>query len=153
MKKIKTAKKKNRKVGRQGSPKANRRASVKSTADPKKIIRFGEVVYSLFWDSGAPGPGAEYESVFKWRDNYAVCLSFDEPQGPYNSLARAVKAAELNRVTEATVSIDSQELSSEQIAEMLRYFGEPPFGLRINGEVWLVNEKKKFVRKVDEDHS
>jgi hypothetical protein len=51
------------------------------------------------------------------------------------------------------VSIDSQELSSEQIAEMLRYFGEPPFGLRINGEVWLVNEKKKFVRKVDEDHS
>jgi hypothetical protein len=135
VKKIKTDQKKNRKVG------------------PKKIIQFGEEVFSVFWDSGAPGAGAEYESVFKWRDNYAVCLSFDEPQGPYSSLVEAVKAVELNRVTEATVSIDSQELSSEQIAKMLRYFGEPPFGLRINGEIWLVDRDKKFVRKVDEDHS
>jgi len=82
-----------------------------------------------------------------------VCLSFDEPKGPYNSLAKAVKATELNRVTEATVSIDSQELGSEQIAKMLRYTGESPFGLRINKEIWLVNRDKKFVRKVDEDHS
>ena len=149
MKKIKTAQKKNSKVRGRGFSRTSRGSSAERKVDPKKIIRFGEVVYSVFWDSGAPGPGAEYESVSKWRDSYAVCLSFDEPQGSYNSLVQALKATELNCVTEATVSIDSQELSSEQIAKMLRYIGDPPFGLRINGEVWLVNEKKKFVRKVD----
>jgi hypothetical protein len=66
---------------------------------------------------------------------------------------QAVKAAELNRVTEATVSIDSQEISSEQIAKMLRHLGKPPFALRINGEIWLVNRDKKFVRKVEESQS
>jgi hypothetical protein len=153
MKKIDTAQKKKRKVGGQGSPRATRRGSVGRKVDPERIIRYGQIVYSLFWDSGAPGPGAEYESVFKWRDSYAVCLSFDEPQGPYNSLMQAVKAAELNRVTEATVSIDSQEISSEQIAKMLRHLGKPPFALRINGEIWLVNRDKKFVRKVEESQS
>jgi hypothetical protein len=153
MNKIRTAQKKNRKVGGQDSPQATRRGSAGRKVDPKRIIRYGQVVYSLFWDSGAPGPGAEYESVFKWRDSYAVCLSFDEPQGPYSSLVQAVKAVELNRVTEATVSIDSHELTSQQIAKMLRYPGEPPFGLRINGEIWLVNEKKKFVRKSEESRS
>lgn len=147
MKKVKTDQKKNRKVrgpglSRRGSPPERK-------ADPKKIVRYGEVVFSVFWDSGAPGAGADYELIFRWRDSYAVCLSFDEPQGPYNSLGQAVKATELNRVTEATASIDSRELSSEQIAKMLRYIGDPPFGLRINGAIWLVNEKKKFVRKVD----
>lgn len=147
MKKIKTDQKKNRKVR---GPRVSLSGSwAGRKADPKKIVRHGEVVFSVFWDSGVPGAGAEYELVFKWRDSYAVCLSFDEPQGPYNSLAQAVRAAELNCVTEATVRIDSQELSSEQIAKMLRCTGEPPFGLKINGEVWLVTEKKKFVRKVD----
>jgi len=149
VKKIKTDLEKNRKSGGQGPPRTTGKGSAGGAEDPKKIIRFGEVVYCLFWDSGAPGPGAEYESVFKWRDSYAVCLSFDEPKGPYNSLTQAVKATELNHITEATVSIDSQELDSEQIAKMLRCPGEPPFGLRINGETWLVGRDKKFIRKVD----
>lgn len=153
MKTIKTTQNKKGRARRKGSPPASRRGSVKGSVDPKKIIRYGQIVYSVFWDSGAPGAGADYELIFKWRDSYAARLSFDEPQGPYNSLAQAVRAAELNRITSATVSIDSQELSPEQIAKMLRYVGELPFGLRINGEIWLVDRDKKFVRKVDEDHS
>jgi hypothetical protein len=40
-------------------------------SEARKIIRFGTVVYELFWDSGGPDAGAEYERVFRWRDKYA----------------------------------------------------------------------------------
>jgi hypothetical protein len=55
-------------------------------------------------------------------------------------------------VTRATVRIDSEELSSEEIAKMLRYTDEPPFGLKINGEAWILNKERKFVRRVNEDY-
>ena len=73
-------------------------------------------------------------------------LSFDEAMGPYNSLSVAVRAAELNFVTQATVSISSSELMAEQIAKILRCSHEPPFALSINNETWLLNKGRKFVR-------
>jgi len=36
--------------------------------DLRKIIRFGKIVYNVFWDSGGPGAGADYECIYKWRD-------------------------------------------------------------------------------------
>jgi hypothetical protein len=148
VKKIKTHQEKNRKVGGPGLSLSGSPAERK--VDPKKIVRYGEVVFSVFWDSGAPGAGADYELILKWRGSYAARLSFDEPKGPYGSLVEAVKRVGLNGVTNATVSVESQELRSEHIAKMLRYIGEPPFGLRINGEIWLVSRDKKFVRKSEE---
>jgi len=114
--------------------------------DPRKIIRFGKIVYSVFWDSGGPGAGADFEFIYKWRDRYAVGLSFDEPQGPYQSLSEAIRASDLNLVTSATVSISSSELTAEQIAEILKPNEDPPFALRINEEIWRLSQAGKFIK-------
>ena len=146
MKRSKTIKSRNGKVRGRVFQGKNRRDRIEGSEDLNKIIRYGRVVYNVFWDSGAPGPGAEYEYVYKWRDRYAVKLSFDEPMGPYNSLSAAVRAADLNFVTQATVSISSSELTAEQIAKILRCGHEPPFALSINNETWSLNKDKKSVR-------
>jgi len=116
------------------------------TIDPRKIIRFGKIVYSVFWDSGAPGPGADYEFIYKWKDRYAVGWSFDEPQGPYQSLSEAIRVSGLNLVSSATVSISSSELTAEKIARILKTNGDSPVALRINDEIWRFSQTGKFIK-------
>lgn len=114
---------------------------------PDEIIEHGKVAFSMYWDSGGPGAGADFERIYRWRDRYAASLTYDDPMGPYDSLLAAVKAAELHFVSDAVVSISSDELSAQEIARILRYQGAPPFSLQINGEVWSADKKKRFVRK------
>jgi hypothetical protein len=117
-----------------------------------KITQYGKVVYSVFWDSGAPGAGADCELIFKWRERYAARFSWDEIKGPYGSLPEAIKETRLNSITSATVSIDSQELSSQQIVDMLKYKEDRTISLEINGETWLITTTdKKFVKKLEDD--
>ncbi|OGP61000.1 MAG: hypothetical protein A2162_07345 [Deltaproteobacteria bacterium RBG_13_52_11b] len=134
-------------VESRSSRKRNEQSEARSEA--KKIIRYGKVVYNVFWDSGGPGAGADYECVYRWRDKYAVCLSFDEPQGPFGTIRAAICGADLNFVTPATVEIQSMELVSKEIAKLLRCQLDPPFFLRINGEPWALSEKRKFVPKIE----
>ena len=91
--------------------------------------------------------GADFEFIYKWRDRYAVGLSFDEPQGPYQSLSEAIRASDLNLVTSATVSISSSELTAGEIAQMLKSSLEPPFTLKINNEIWLLSKENKFMKE------
>ena len=142
-------------MNRSESKKVKARSAAKGTdkyeavVEANKIIRYGRVVYSVFWDSGGPGAGADYECVFRWRDHYATCLSFDDPMGPFDTIRAAIRAADLNFVTPATVEIQSTELTSEEIAKLLRCQLDPPFSLRINGEPWVLSEMGKFGRKIE----
>jgi len=73
------------------SGKGKRDAEAVARSEAQKIIRFGKVVYELFWDSGGPGAGAEYEYVFRWRDKYACRLSYADPRGPFDDLQTAIR--------------------------------------------------------------
>ena len=110
------------------------------------IVEEGERVYYQFWDSGAPGAGADYESVYRLGESYAVYLSFDDPRGPYKTLIEAVQDADLNRVLGATKEIWSSELDANEIAGLLQCEESPGFSLKINGEPWKLGEDGIFVR-------
>lgn len=136
------------KAKKPGPSRATQKSSRNDKIDPRKIIQYGKIVYHLFWDSGAPGPGADYECVYKWRNWYAVSYSFGDLLGPYQSLSAAIRAAELNVVTEATVSIESSELKADEIARILRSKTDPPFTLKINNETWFLSKEGKLMKEI-----
>lgn len=71
----------------------------------EQIIDNGEIVYSLFWDSGAPGAGAEYEYIYHYDDKYYPVLSYDDSMVAYNTLEEALEATELTLLNEASQEI------------------------------------------------
>jgi hypothetical protein len=129
-----------------GKSKRNVEGRVKKKISPERIIQYGKVAYSVFWDSGNPGAGADFERVFHWRNKYAVRYSTWDTEGPFDSLTRALTVTGLNRISTTIIEVSSDELTSEQLAKMLRCPWEPPSSLRINNEIWVPNQKKKFVR-------
>jgi hypothetical protein len=118
-----------------------------ASREARKIIRFGRVVYELYWDSGGPGAGAEYERVFRWRDKYAGHTSHAGTTGPFDDIRTAICDAEVNAVGSATVHINSTELSSEEIAELLWDMQSMGESFRINDEPWGFNEQGRAVRR------
>lgn len=110
----------------------------------EEIIDKGEVVYSLFWDSGAPGPGAEYETIYRFQDKYYPILSYEEDTIPYETIEAALEASELTLITEATQEIETTEIAAAQLVQMLRYEGDKNISIAINGENWLVSPDGKF---------
>ena len=137
--------KRTRRANAGASRKPDEEAVARSEA--RKIIRFGRVVYELFWDSGGPGAGAEYEHVFRWRDKYAGHTSYSGTTGPFDDIRTAIRGAELNAVGGATVHISSTELSSQDIAKLLWDTDSMGASFRINDEPWGFNEKGKAVRR------
>ena len=127
------------------SRKPDQEAVVRSEA--KKIIRFGTVVYELFWDSGGPGAGAESECVFRWRDKYAGHSSYGGTTRPFDDIRTAIHGAALNAVGSATVHISSTELSSEEIAELLWDMDSMGASFLINDEPLGFNEEGRVVRR------
>jgi hypothetical protein len=106
--------------------------------DSDAIFEEGEKVYSLYWDSGAPGAGAGYESVYKWNGQYYLLLSDgDDENEPFDTLREAIDAGELTYVNSAMQEITSTELSAIDIVAMLNNDkSEPAERLTINGELW-----------------
>ncbi len=106
--------------------------------DSDAIFEEGEQVYSLYWDSGAPGAGAGYESVYKWNGQYYLVLSDgDGEDEPFDTLREAIDAGELTYVNSATQEITSTELSAAEIVAMLNNDeSDPVERLTINGELW-----------------
>ncbi|WP_026370077.1 hypothetical protein [Kallotenue papyrolyticum] len=106
--------------------------------DVDTILEEGELVYSLYWDSGAPGAGADSEAVYLWDEEYFAVLSYEEEmQGPFATLREAIEACELNYVNESVEAIDSTELRAAEIAALLRTDAETSLQrLTINNEDW-----------------
>lgn len=105
------------------------------------IIENGECVYSLSWDSGAPG-GSGVERVY-WLDGvYAVALDDGDLFGPYKSLKDAIVShEELYLVGEATIAIESGELTGDEIAALLAKLegaDDGEYTLEMNGQSRVV---------------
>ncbi|MTF37494.1 hypothetical protein WEU38_11275 [Cyanobacterium aponinum AL20118] len=109
----------------------------------------GEAVYSFCWDTGTLGAGADCELIYLWKGQYVVCLSYDSDRPVYSSLIEAIMGAELNFVNDSTTEIESSELSSEQIIELLETdIDSDVHELTINGEDWEVDKQGNFTRIV-----
>lgn len=99
----------------------------------------GDCVCSLFWDSGGPGAGADYEQIYKYKDEYWQKSSVDGFNGPYDTLKAAMN--DFIGVTGATVSIDCRELSSGELASTVEVMDvEPGHQVELNGEEWEVSD-------------
>lgn len=93
-------------------------------------------VYSLSWDSGAPGPGAWCDGVSLIGGLYYVDLE-PEVYGPFYRFEDALQNTEILSVTTATTDVDCSMLSERQITQWLRPFDLPyGFSLCINGTPW-----------------
>jgi hypothetical protein len=89
-------------------------------------------VFSLDWDSGAPGAGAGTESVYEFAGKYFGLSSEGLWDGPYESLEDCWGRI---HVSGATTAISCWEWSEEEIIDRLEFFGAPA-GLNINGTDW-----------------
>lgn len=99
-----------------------------------KIIEEGKIVLSHQWDSGGPGAGADAINIYRLGDQYATISDQEEHLGPYETLAGAITESDALSVTDASTSIESEEMSVEEILESLKCFCEDdPPSLTVNG--------------------
>ena len=101
-----------------------------------RIIDEGETVYSQSWDSGAPGAGADVESVLKYDGKYWALTSYNGLQGPLDSLIEALESEELLRVSGATQQIESSKMSEEELSAKISGFGGDAGVFTINGAAY-----------------
>ena len=95
-------------------------------------------VFSLHWDSGAPGAGAGVEQVARLGDLY-LSRPEDWEGGLFETLEEAVHGLTGEGgicVSTATVAIDCTEWDEKEIIRRMIVIGEAPDRLRINGQVW-----------------
>jgi hypothetical protein len=79
----------------------------------------GEIVYSHYWESGAPWAGAECETVYRWHECYFARDSHEGFSGPFATLDEALQEGGLVQITSATVSIACDELSTTALIARL----------------------------------
>lgn len=111
-----------------------------------RLIEEEEPVYSVAWDSGSPGAGAGAELVYRWKGGYLVLSDQDAADALYPTLGDAIQETELHLVTGATQKIRSSELTSEEIAAMLRTVDQGRYQVLINGERWATDGSGGFRR-------
>jgi len=117
--------------------------------DTETIASEWEQVYVEFWDSGAPGPGAGVEYIYKLNGIYAAILSSeDDPLGPFNSLIDTLKGSELDLVLSGVTDIECSEMIADELAAVLHSPNDPGFRLSINREDWELDQATNFVRVV-----
>jgi hypothetical protein len=102
----------------------------------------GDCVFSLFWDSGGPGAGAEEERIYRWKDKFFFFSEYWEVPNPFESLDAALEASNLLNVNTATQWIRCKDLSAEELTLRLSV-GDDVNGLDINGEQWRFDSKLK----------
>ena len=81
-------------------------------------------------------------AVYPWKGAYFVVT--DSEWTVYPTLEAAIVEGEINYVTDATVSVESTELSSEALAGMLRAFDDGDYRVEINGEPYESVEVADF---------
>ena len=101
-----------------------------------------EPVYSVEWDADRPGGGGA-ALVYPWKGGYVVVSEMGDTV-VYPTLEAAITEGEVNYVTDATVSVESTELSAEALAGMLRTFDGGDYWIEINGEPYESVEVADF---------
>ena len=113
-------------------------------ADIETVVSEWDVVYTLAWDSGAPGPGAGVEFIYKSEGKYVAILEGDLI-GPCDNLVDVLDQSELNLVLSGVTNIECSEMSSEELAAVLHSHNDPGFQLLINREKWELGLAQKFL--------
>ena len=106
-----------------------------------------QIVYETWWQESRYHARDREESdvVFLFDKQYFFFPAYwDEPQGPYATLERAVLAGELNYVYEFTFQIDAPTMSDESLQELLYYAGILQHTLTVNGKKWRVKAGRKL---------
>ena len=98
-------------------------------------------VFSLMWDSGGPGAGGDYESIYRWRGHYLLRRSFNDDFEPYPCLEDAVADSGLYEITPTVVSIDSLGWTPREIADSLELINADEHRVTLNGEQWIISAK------------
>lgn len=113
-----------------------------TSIDAETIMHEGQCVYAVSWDTGEPVGGAGCERVYSLNGDYVVFLDDGEKCGTYPTLLEAITATEqLYMVGPATTVIESTQLTTEDILEVLKPFdglAEPVLTIRINGAVCAI---------------
>ena len=114
----------------------------------EQLIDENEPAYSIYWDSGAPGAGAETERIYRWGEGYIALLSYDVVETVFPTLRAALDATEIHGVSSATKRVNSSELSSEELVDVLepRLQRDDEVELVVNGERWRVTKEGRFER-------
>jgi hypothetical protein len=112
----------------------------------EEICENGEPVFSMFWDSGAPTPGADCKTVYCCKVNYAVSSSSEGLLGPYDSLEVALRENDgLLMVTSSTPRASTvNPCRARRIATMLWSEADEPLTLKINGETTEIRERGRL---------
>ncbi len=113
------------------------------------LTRLDVVVFNLYWDSGAPFPGAGHDVIYRLDGKYWTRDDGNQVDGPYDSLRIAMDISPL--VGSATEAIYCEEYSASQLADILDMsaldIGQQ---IEINEEPWAISEDGKLER-VDDD--
>ena len=117
-----------------GAPRGPRQAQAPGEYLQETISDKAKIVYSLYWDSGGPGAGADMEVVVKIHRDYWVKLSDDsEYRGPWTALVAALDANEaLTMVGDATESVDCTEMSSQELSARVVNYADEGHSLTVN---------------------
>jgi len=103
------------------------------------ILDEGSTVFEKYWDSDAPGAGADSETVYLYTDLYWANDSTLGLAGPYESLEDAL-FGDMTAITDATKWITCTELEPKELLPYLWICGEPPNEITINDETWAIEE-------------
>jgi len=114
----------------------------------ERISEQGERVFSLHWDSGAPGIGAGVDSIYKFKNQYWNYSFDNELFGPFDSLDEAMQRPDFLGITGATECIYCTELTAPEVACRLEIYDdiEPGHRVQINHEEWEVSSDGKLKR-------
>ena len=114
--------------------------------DIDDVIEYGYESFRISWDSGSPGAGAGTELVIRYGDDYYVFLSDDDDHGPYKDLSSALDDKELSFIREAVTSVESFELDTPELIDLLRASSAGQ-SIKINGVVHTSNDRMVFVKQ------
>lgn len=99
-----------------------------------------ECVFSVFWDSGGPGMGAEEERIYRWEGEFYYFSEYWEVPNPFKSLDRVLKVSGLLQVNTATQWIRCKLLTAEELIPRLSVSSDLK-ALEINGDMWQYDSK------------
>lgn len=113
----------------------------------ERIIENFEPCFYIYWDSGNPGAGAEFENIYKYKEGYCPILSSEEEVFLYSTLEEALRASELLNVNDCVDTVFCNEKSAEELSKMLKYEGGEDHIIFINKTKWKISEKE--IMKID----
>jgi len=107
----------------------------------------GEVVFSIYWDSGNSGAGAGADYIYKFRDHFWRYDEWAGLCGPFNIFEDALWEDYIP-VTSATERINCSEWPMKKLIQKLKPFDlEEDIDILINGQKWRMSPDGNMVCK------